>query len=167
MSEGKAALICIILYIVLAIGGLWGGVNYYNDHTYKADQAKEWLWRARATNDLTDMAGYLEESSRLLGTYYGNPCWWFPKPDTDYDLIKTNIQEVTTNAREWGTSLQQDNVAYQQAVQNLQETIQEIAEHLDGTNWWNGNPLWGLLIFNFWTWVWLPLILMWAILAEM
>lgn len=131
----------ITLYIV--VGLIFPiGVYFtnYNDNVYDADIAKEWLWRARSTNSLDDMEVYLEKSLNGLEQYSGNPCWWYPKPDTNYDMIKLNIQETINNCNEWKETLTGYDFAYQQAVSNLQETIIEIAEHLDIANGWLCTP---------------------------
>ena len=112
----------------------------YSGTAYEIDQSKEWLWRARATNDLNDMANYLTKAEQLLMNKHGNPAWFYPKPDTDLDLIRTNIHEVIGNCKTFANTT--DTMAYQQAVHNLQETIIEITDHLEATVGW--------------TWCWSP-----------
>ena len=152
-----------ITYVVLIVVSAFQMVTFHNQNVYPADQAKEWLWRARATNDLADMAKYLGKAELLLQSYRGNPIWIFPTPDTDYDLIRGNIREVIANCEAWGGGSQKD-FAYQQAVHNLQETIVEIAEHLSLANGMIGanpyiNPA-GFFLLVCWLIAWLPIIIL-------
>ena len=124
--------VCVILYGVAIVGIYDAGVN----KSYPVKQAIEWNWRARATNNLLDMSTNLNRSLVLLEPFRGNPVWWFPTPDTDFDQIKLNIQETRNTAVVVASTEAIGSFGYQQAVQNLQETIIEINEHLDLTLWW-------------------------------
>jgi len=127
MMDGKGAIAIMVCVGLVCVGQ---GFSFYQSEQYEAVQAKEWLWRARATNDLNDMAKYLGKSEDLLQDYHGNPGWPYPTPDTDFDFIRENINESIMNCHKWSGNDTSD-YAYQQAVHNLQETIKEIAEHLD------------------------------------
>lgn len=134
--HGKTGIIISIVIIAVLIPCLVMPVYqyfYYGANTYDADIGLEWVWRARATNDLKDMANYLQKSLQQLDRYHGNPVWLYPKPDYNYDLIKGNIQEVIKNCEEWSKQ-PSDSMAYQQAVHNLQTTLEEIADHLTHAN---------------------------------
>ena len=124
---------------------------FYDVNVYPADIAKEWVSRAAATNDLNDMAKYLKYSDDILKNYHGNPAWPFPTPDTDYDQIRTNVEEVIRNALTWsnqtGTSM-----AYQQAVHNIVDTLSTIYDHLNSANQAIGfNPYWNPLGWLIWS----------------
>ena len=129
--------------------------TYYSNTVYQADIGKEWLWRARATNDLNDMANYLQKSLDQLESYNGNPKWLYPSPDTDYNLIKDNIRETIRNARTWSNQTG-SSFAYQQAVSNLQETISEIANHIEIANTWLLQQPWIIFITFIWCWIYVP-----------
>jgi hypothetical protein len=153
----KGILLAVAIYLIVIFGTIGGYLVTYQNNQYQADIGKEWLWRARATNDLDDMAAYLERSLSYLDNYSGNPCWLYPTPDTNYDYIKTNIREVIENCNQWNDT--QDSFSYQQAVRNLQETIIEIAEHVDLANGWLTSPsVWYWILWSLWWWIWLPLI---------
>lgn len=139
------------MWVCLLLICLGQAVQFYQSEQYDGIQAKEWLWRARATNDLNDMAKYLIKSEEILQDYHGNPGWPYPTPDTDFDFIRTNINETIMNCYKWSGNTTSD-YAYQQAVHNLQETIVEIAEHLDNAVGQMGsnpgiNPL-GYVVWN-------------------
>jgi hypothetical protein len=153
-----ANIVLLIVWILTIVAGFGLYYSHYSDVTYQADQGKEWLWRARATNDLEDMAKYLKIAEEKLEPYHGNPVWWYPKPDSDYDFIKTNIQEVIENAESFNTTAQND-FSYQQAVQNLQETIIEIVDHVEIANGWLQWPPISAFIYTLWIWLWLPFLL--------
>lgn len=125
--------ISLIVVFVVASVGLWDvGVQ----KTYPIKQAIEWNWRARATNNLVDMASYLNRSLSILEAFHGNPAWWFPTPDTDLDQIRLNIRESRDTALAVATNESIGSFGYQQAVQNLQETVVEINEHLELAKGW-------------------------------
>lgn len=139
--EVRASGIVLLIGLLFLSVAIIGSISIATGQKYQAEIGREWLWRARATTDLADMAKYLNKSLDQLAPFNGNPCWWFAKPDTDFDLIKGNIIEVRDNAIEW-SNLTGGSLAYQQAVQNLQEVIIEIVEHLDGAIEWVGKPVW-------------------------
>jgi len=139
--EVRASGIALVIGILLLGVAIAGSISIATGPKYQAEIGREWLWRARATTDLLDMSKYLNKSLDQLAQFHGNPSWWFAKPDTDFDLIKGNIEEVRNNAVLW-SNLTGGSLAYQQAVQNLQEVIIEIVEHLDGAIDWIGKPAW-------------------------
>ncbi len=131
VSYGFTTVLAIV--IVVSAVGVW---NVGTTTTYPLRQAIEWDWRARATNNLVDMAMYLNRSIELLLAYHGNPAWIFPTPDTDLDQIRTNLVESRDTALAVAASETIGSFGYQQAVQNLQETIVEINEHLALAKGW-------------------------------
>lgn len=122
---------------VLAFGFIWS-LYVYQTAEYPIAISQEYLWRARATNDLYDMEFYLNKSLDMLKPFTGNPAWWFPKPDTDFDLIKQNIFTSAQTCKTIRMNSTPSDLGYQQAVQNLQETIIEINDHLDIARNYNG-----------------------------
>jgi len=133
---GRAGQVCavalLVTFVIAAVGRWDTAVN----RTYPIKQAIEWNWRARATNNLADMATNLNRSLAILGPFHGNPSWWFPTPDTDLDQIALNIGESRDTALAVSASEPIGSFGYQQAVQNLQETIIEINEHLELAKGW-------------------------------
>ena len=128
--ETKGALVALGVSVVLLIVQMnW----FIASQTYTESCARQWLYRARATNDLQDMATYLGNAEVMLKDYHGNPAWLYPRPDTDWDLIRQNINETAMNARKWSLANITD-MAYQQAVHNLQETISQIADHINAAD---------------------------------
>jgi len=123
---GKALAIAFV--ILLAVSGVQGFL-FYSTVIYPADIGKEWVSRAIATNDLLDMSKYLINALQALEPYHGNPGWPFPTPDSSYDQIKINIQEVVKNCQIW-TNQTGTSFAYQQAVHNLVDTLTQIHVHL-------------------------------------
>ena len=125
MKKGTIIIIAtLIVYIV--VGALIA--QQYSGKPYELSQSSDWVYRARATNDLLDMSKYLNKSLGILENYSGNPAWIFPTPDTNLDYIKENIRECVGNCIDYSNLT--DEMAYQQAVHNLQTTLSEIGEHL-------------------------------------
>lgn len=114
----------------------WVPYSYviYSSQVYPLDIAEDWIWRARASTDLAAMANYMEKALDQLATYHGNPCWFFPTPDTNYDYIKENIQECINSSFSFEGEM--GSMAYQQLVHNLQETILELEDHLNLSEGW-------------------------------
>jgi hypothetical protein len=145
-----------VALFVLGIGLVIGGIaypfaNYSASGAYQVDQAQQWLWRARATNDLYDMEFYLNKTYQGLIPFTGNPCWIFPKPDTDFDQIKMNIQECAASAHAVRLNTTVGSFGYQQAVSNLQETLSEIADHLSSaSDWLQHTAAFWILEVSFW-----------------
>lgn len=48
---------------------------------YDISITENYLWRARASLDLDEMADYMQLAYDKLEHRTGNPCWWFPTPD--------------------------------------------------------------------------------------
>jgi hypothetical protein len=147
----------MIVYFVLIILLATGLILAVNGEAYDCKKAENWVWRARATNDLTDMAKYTSRALEELGELSGNPSWWFPAPDTDYDLIKSNMEEVIRNCAVINVTM--DTMAYQQAVNNLQETLAEIADHIHIARDWVVWNLFNVIILILMCVVWLPILL--------
>ena len=137
---------CVWIVILVAVGIAW-----YSQDPYEVNQARDWLDRARATNDLKDMAKYVDESLTILLPFHGNPKWWFPTPDTDFDLIKDNMREVIRNCE--ASSGIQDDFAYQQAVHNLQDTLVQIKDHVAYASSWVFIRPWGAFLLTGLAWV--------------
>lgn len=157
-KRGKVLAIGIVVaYFILIIAAVAVSAINYSGKPYELDQSAEWVYRARATNDLNDMSKYLNESLKILEKYSGNPAWWFPKPDTNIDLIRSNIEECVRNCFEFNNLT---DFAYQQAVHNLQETELEIAEHLTlASGYAEGNiayTIWGIVVALLFLTLWIP-----------
>lgn len=154
MEKGKKAIVRgVILFLisVVVISGMW--LDFMNKDGYTINTAENWLWRARATNDLEDMAKYMKQALFVLDRFEGNPSWFYPTPDSDWTLIKQNIKENIKSAE--SLSHQDPNsFAVQQMVHNLQETIIEIVDHLKGAGWWQYNAPWRLAIEAFFGYLW-------------
>lgn len=133
LRDSYICTLVLLLIFGIAGAGLW---NVAVNTTYPLRQAIEWNWRARATNNLMDMATNLNRSIALLEPYHGNPSWIFPTADTDLDQIRLNIIESRDTALAVAGNESIGSFGYQQAVQNLQETIVEINEHLALAKGW-------------------------------
>lgn len=133
--NGVTVGLTVLLILVAGISFI-GMLNTADSTAYPIAQAREWNWRARATNNLIDMSTNLNRSIELLTPFHGNPAWFFPKPDTDIDQIRLNLEETRDTAITIAATAVIGSQGYQQAVQNLQETIIEINEHLEGIRTW-------------------------------
>jgi len=136
----------IWLLILVAVAFMW-----YGQEPYQVNKARDWIDRAKATNDLKDMAKYVNTSLAILEPYHGNPKWWFPTPDTDLDLIKDNMKEVIRNCEQ--SSGIQDDFAYQQAVHNLQDTLLQIRSHIADASMWIFIQPWGVFLISGLVWI--------------
>jgi hypothetical protein len=94
-------------------------------------QAKEYLWRARACGDLEEIAGYMSKALKALEHRSGNPNWLWHFPDTDFDMIKHDIEANIKMALNVSKTEPMGSYGYQRAVDNLQEICVELNEHLD------------------------------------
>ena len=150
----KACLIIYVLVIVFDMVALFAQMG--TSPTYDTAKAVDWVWRARATNDLSDMSNNLNKSYTLIEGMHGNPCWFFPTPSTDIDQIKLNIQECVSNCQVY--SQLTDQMAYQQAVHNLQETLIEIADHLGSVSEWQYMSPFFMFYATLFVWVWAPML---------
>lgn len=152
--------ILVLSYVLLIFLGTVGTIAVYSDDAYSVSQAENWVWRARATNDLDDMANYTQKALNILEPYNGNPKWYFATPDTNYDYIKDNLREVIRNCESINATA--DDMAYQQAVSNMQETLVEIADHVNSTVYWEYATPWfaiWLVLVSFW---WIPVLFLWG-----
>lgn len=138
----SARLFFIMAFLILPMGTCF---HRYQSVVYRADKGIEWLWRARATNELNTMSESMSRGYDMLSNYSGNPCWFFPKPDTDYELINGNLLQNIKTCKEWAMSISRDNMAYQQAVQNMQETIVELVDHYKLADGWLWRTWWMVL----------------------
>jgi len=93
--------------------------------------AKEYLWRARASIDLEEQARYMGESLKALEGRRGNPNWLWHLPDTDFDLIKRDLQRNIDMALNISKTESKGSYGYQRAIDNVEEVCVELNEHLD------------------------------------
>lgn len=134
----KAKAVYLVAFAILAIAlanGVIAIFAVWPPQVYDFEQGTEFLWSARKMNNLLEMAEYMDKAVAKLANYHGNPCWWYPKIDTDLDVLRQDISRASVTAKEIakeGTS----SWAYQQAVQNLQETLLEIIDHLKLASTW-------------------------------
>lgn len=145
--------ICVLVYVLLLVFVVYTDVTSYNGTCYEMNKSRDWAYRARATNDLSDMSKYLNESYNITARFHGNPCWFYPTPDTDIDLISSNLHECIVNCQK---NQNLSDMAYQQAVHNLQETINEVADNINAASGWlfwspwiifvTTMPIWGGII---------------------
>jgi len=100
-------------------------------------QAKEYLWRARASINLDGMADYMSKAKTAIVNRTGNPNWLFHLPDTDFDLIKHDIDENIQAAMNISATESMGSYGYQRAVNNIEEVSIELNMHLDGAIVWS------------------------------
>jgi len=126
----------ILLYLtgVLLVIGLIGIVHAltfgFIAPVYDIRKSKEWLWKARASTDLNVMADYMDKALDEIKDRHGNPCWFFRTIETDFEIIKTILQQNIMAAREIALTEPKGSYGYQRAIDNIQEVIIEINEHL-------------------------------------
>lgn len=143
----------IIWIISLIVGILVMITSAGSSPTYDTAKATDWVWRARATNDLNDMANNLNKAYDIIKDMEGNPVWLWPTPWTDIEQIKLNLQECIKNCETYSNLT--DQMAYQQAVHNLQETLVEIADHLGAVSSWQYWTPFNTFVITFWWWFWI------------
>jgi hypothetical protein len=155
--RNKAALSILIIIGVLGIT-VYGYYFAYGRNSMVLDvlQAKEYLWRARASINLDEMADYMSEAKTAIADRTGNPNWLFHLPDTDFDLIKHDLDKNIQAATNISATEDIGSYGYQRAVNNIEEVCVELNTHLDGAITWltDWNPT--TLLLN---------VIVWAIFA--
>jgi len=105
---------------------------YVPNELYDLSKANSWLDQAMSANDIESVVGYLNNSLRELAGRSGNPCWWFPTVETDFDSIKEAIR-VTANQG----LLLEDDFARQQYIHNIGEyELPELEARISETSEW-------------------------------
>jgi len=129
-------------------------------------QAKEYLWRARASINLVEMADYMDKAKTALAARTGNPNWLYHLPDTDFDLIKHDIQKNIEVALNISASEPFGAYGYQRAVDNVQEVCVELNSHLDAAITWCTDRLISTLLLNAVAWTVLIALIVYLLVAN-
>jgi len=149
--------VALLLAIILAVVGIIVYAHYYlyGRTAMAADivRAKEYLWRARSTVDLEIQADYMQKSLEALKDRTGNPNWLYGFPDTDFSLIKNDLQTNINMAREVAKNETKGSYGYQRAIDNMQEACVELNEHLDAAIGWCTDFLPFNIILNVICWI--------------
>jgi len=135
--RNRVALSVLIIIGVLGIV-VYGYYFAYGRSSMVLDvlQAKEYLWRARASINLDEMADYMSEAGTAIADRTGNPNWLFHLPDTDFDLIKHDLDKNIQAAIDISATESIGSYGYQRAVNNIEEVCVELNTHLDGAITW-------------------------------
>ena len=165
----KAALV-LLAYLLVGSLTIGQAYNFHLTHNYQADKAADYLNLAGQTDNLTQIATYLNDSYTLLLPYHGNPGWPFPTPATNYDLLRANIltTEKEVVQQEQQTTL--TSYAYQQNFLNIRAATNTTASQLLNANGNLGsnpyiNPL-GFIEFGLLVFMWLPLLYLGCVLDD-
>jgi len=125
MSKGETIAILFLLtwFIIIPIGT---GIHFWYigrpNSVYDIWKCKDYLWRARASTDLIEIANYFEKALNEIKDRHGNPKWYYPTPDTDFDLIKKTMKQTINNVIEIANKEEKGSYGYQRAIDNIEET---------------------------------------------
>jgi hypothetical protein len=137
-----------------------------NSMTLDILQAKEYLWRARASIDLDEMADYMNKAKSAIANRTGNPNWLFHLPDTDFDLIKHDLEINIQTALNISATETVGSYGYQRAVNNLEEVSIELNDHLDASIGWSTDMSPTTIILNAAAWAVFAAIVVYLILVN-
>jgi len=157
-----------LIFAILCVAGcsVYGYYFIYGKTAIVLDvyQAKEFLWRARASADLKQIADYMNKSLNALKNREGNPNWLWHLPDTDFGLIKKDLEKNVAMALNVSQTEEKGSYGYQRTIDNMQEICIELNEHLDCAIQWmtDFHPTtltlnligWGLMIIIGVKWLW-------------
>jgi len=79
--------------------------------------------------DAEAVAEELEVVLKMLKPYSGNPAWWYPTLETDFDYIKSVMRKLVEDVR-MVAQLPKDSYEYWQRMNSTRETIMLLAKNL-------------------------------------
>ena len=112
----------------------WTFVGIYSA-SYDIIKTQSWINRATTTTDILEQNNYLENALEEIKHRSGNPAWYFPTPITDFDKIKTNINENIQKNIEV-SKVNATDYAYQRLVENNLRTYPELINNLESSKSW-------------------------------
>ena len=132
MNKARVIRVVIVFWIVfgLVVGTYSLAYGFYAV-TADIQTAQNYLWRARSCDNLEDIAWYMQKALKALENRHGNPDWLYHLPDTDFDLIKRDLERNIQIALNISKTAEPSSYGYQRTVDNIQEIIVELNEHLD------------------------------------
>jgi hypothetical protein len=148
----------VALAILISIGVLGIFVyGYYlalgrNSMVLDILQAKEYLRGAQSSKDLNEMADYLNNATTAISKRTGNPNWLFHQSDTDFELIKFDLQRNVDAARHISKTLCSETHVYQSQVNTIEDLCTVLKAHLDGAVAWLTDWSPTTLLFNAVAW---------------
>lgn len=102
--------------------------------TYGADKAVAEIRKAEASNNLNEVARYLGNALKELEPYQGNPCWWYPTAQTNWDRIRENLKSLKLSAETLEAN--PSSFSYQQMLHNLEDELAELRKQIGDTCSW-------------------------------
>jgi hypothetical protein len=165
--ENKITISILVIIGILGIA-VYGYYFAYGRNSMVLDilQAKEYLWRARASINLVEMADYMGKAETALGDRTGNPNWLFHLPDTDFDLIKHDLEKNIEAALNISMTEDVGSYGYQRAVNNLEEVCVELNSHLDAAIDWSTNLLPTTILLNTVAWIIFAVVIVYLIASN-
>ena len=142
MGVGETAgVFACLLIIILSAAGVIVYTHYFlfgrTAMVLDIRQAQEYLWRARASDNLEEIANYMNHALEALHNREGNPNWLWHLPDTDFNLIKHDLEKNIAMALNVSNHESPGSYGYQRCVDNMQEICIELNEHLDEAIRWS------------------------------
>lgn len=165
--KNKIALSALVIIGFFGIA-VYGYYFAYGRNSMVVDimQAKEYLWRARASINLDQMADYMSRAETAIADRTGNPNWLFHLPDTDFDLIKHDLDKNIQTALNISATETPGSDGYQRTVNNLEEVSIELNDHLDAAIRWSTDLNPTTIVLNATAWTVLAAILIYLVVAN-
>ena len=85
----------IVIFIVFALSLIPNHLIAYEDTAYPINVIRSELQLSLETHGIDERVKYLDRTIDSLEAYSGNSEWWFPKQNTNIDLTKELIADIS------------------------------------------------------------------------
>jgi len=147
----EASSFWFFLTILLVVLGVILGVYHWIADCYPLHIAVGYLEQAEVAAYADDMISLVKKAYEITSKYHGNPCWWFPTPKTNFDLINKNLKNIIDRLY-LIKKLPKTSDAYQQALDDIRGKLRTIRECIASSiHWvyWNWTTVLSIIICFF------------------
>lgn len=134
----KKAIVIVLGLLVLAgivYAPIYMMTGYYGDTSYEIDQAYRYIQQAASTNSIPQTLDHLYKAQTILMKYSGDPKWWYPTGESNFDMINANLA-ATILSLENMKDQPLTSYATQQQIVNIRDSLTELNHKIDSAAWW-------------------------------
>lgn len=126
--------ILVLTSIIVPVTVMYAPGGEYPTYYWHIDQAWDLIDLANDTNNLTQVAGYLDQAAAQIVNYHGNPQWPYPTANTNFDLIRANMLSTAETCLGYahnGTTAQ--SFGFGAIINQIHNTLHNLKQALDDT----------------------------------
>ena len=136
LIKKAAVVLCFAAIFGLAIfASIYMVTGYYAGSSYPIDQAYRAVQQAASTNSIPQALKNLYVAQSILEGYSGDPKWWYPTGESNFNTIKANLAATITSLEAMKDQPLAD-YATQQQLANIRDSLAQLNDRIDAASYW-------------------------------